>query len=621
MEIKQVFILFKRWLWLLILVSLIAGAAGYYISSRQPPMYQASTRFVILRPATTSYDYYSYVDSQQLFSTYVQLLSTEALLDQVSRELGFQVLPGQASASQISDTQFVRLTVTDGNPKKAAAIANALVSILIEQNEELQSVRFETTEQNLQQRADSAIEQVELLKGQIATMSDEILQEQLANVETQIDELQPQVADLQRKVASVNPLIASDEEVTQSLIDQAELDQLKSVLSLYQEIYTELIVMEEPRTQGETATSQQAQLQRTLNLYEQIYFNSISSLEALNLTRVQSIPNVVQVELAYPPSSPISPRPQQDAMLYAAVGLLGSAGIAFLVEYMDDTIKTAEDVEKNLGLPVLGYVAEIKNKGNNGSEQKSGMAVAVQPRSPVSESFRSLRTSLEFYNVDTALKSLIVTSPTEKVGKTTVSTNLAIVFAQNNKRVVLLDADLRRPNVHKQLSITNRIGLSDLLRGRLVLDDVIQVSETIPNFHVITSGSLPPNPADLLGSVCMTKILEDLKSEFDWIIIDTPPGIVTDAQILSTKADGVIYVIQPGKTRKTSASKPLEEFRRVNANLLGVVMNRIPRNREYYYGGYNYYSQAYSESDYYHFEEDSDRSDKLSMSKRDCDKE
>jgi len=621
MDIRQLFSIFKRWIWLLLLGGLVGGAFGFYNSNQQTPMYQASTRFVILRPATTSYDYYSYVDSQQLFSTYVQLLSTEALLDQVSRELGFQVMPGQASASQISDTQFVRLTVTDSNPKKAAAIANALVSILIEQNEELQSVRFETTEQNLKQRADSALEQIELLKGQIATMSDEILQEQLANVEAQIDDLQPQVADLQRKVASVNPLIASDEEITQSLIDQAELDQLKSVLSLYQQIYTELIVMEEPITPGETATSQQAQLQRTLNLYEQIYFNSISSLESLNLTRVQSIPNVVQVELAYAPSSPISPRPQQDAMLYAAVGLLGTAGIAFLVEYMDDTIKTAGDVEKNLGLPVLGYVAEMKNKGNNGGEQKSGMAVAVQPRSPVSESFRSLRTSLEFYNVDTTLKSLIVTSPTEKVGKTTVSTNLAIVFAQKNKRVLLMDADLRRPNVHKQLSITNRVGLSDLLRDRLELMDVIQVSETIPNFHVITSGSLPPNPADLLGSVRMTNILKDLQKEFDWIIIDTPPGIVTDAQILSTKVDGLIYVIQPGKTRTTSASKPLDEFRRVNANLLGVVMNRIPRNREYYYGGYNYYSQAYSESDYYHFEEDADLSDKLSMSKMGSDKE
>lgn len=602
MDFRQILNIAKRWIWLLVLGALVAGTVGYFYSNRQTPMYQASTRFVVLRPATTSWDYFSYVDSQQLFSTYSQLLTTDAFLEQASEELGFRVFPGQASATQISDTQFVRLTVTDNDPEKAALIANTLITILIEQNIELQSVRFETTERNLQNRADDALAQIESIKAQISSITDSDLETQLEMVNAQIDDLQPQVADLQRRVANFNPDFATDAEITQDLINQSELEQLKALLALYQEIYTELIVIRQPRRQGDSVSSEQEQLQRTLNLYEQIYFSSLSSLESLNLTRVQSIHNVVQVELAYPPRTPISPRPQQDAMLYAAVGLLGTGGIAFLFEYLDDTIKTQVDVEGKLGLPVIGFVSEIKNGGGKNKKENAGTVVANQPRSPVSESFRSLRTSLEFFNFESSLKSLIITSPVEEAGKSTIATNLAIVIAQSGKRVVLLDADLRRPNVHKLLNTTNRMGLSNMLRGQAGIKDVLQVSESIGNFHVITSGSLPPNPADLLGSTRMKKIVSYLEQTFDWVIIDTPPTIVTDAQILSTIADGAIFVVEPGKLRTNAVKASLEEFQRINANILGIVMNRIPRNKEYYYGGYHYYSQAYGDSKYHHTE-------------------
>ncbi len=361
--------------------------------------------------------------------------------------------------------------------------------------------------------------------------------------------------------------------------------------------------MGEPMEREDATLTQTALLERTYNLYEQIYFSSISSLEALNLSRVQSSPNVVQVEPASVPAKPFTPRPFQTAGLYAAVGLLGMAGIAFLVEYLDDTIKTPEDVKNVLGLPVIGLVADMNN-GNPQRKGANGVFVADQPRSPITEAFRSLRTSLEFYSVDSPLQFLVVTSSGPEEGKTTIATNLAVILARGDKNVLLLDADLRRPNVHNLLGVSNRVGLSDLLRGKMAIPEVIQVSQEIKNLSVITSGSLPPNPAELIASKKMGTILETVKEQFEMIVIDTPPAIVTDSQLLASKADGVIYVLWPGKTRSSAAQTPFEEFMRVGANMIGVVMNRIPRNRGYYYGGFDYYAPSANISEkYYRYDE------------------
>jgi capsular exopolysaccharide synthesis family protein len=614
MDIRKLFSIFKRWIWLLVLGALIAGGVGYYISNQETPMYQSSTRFVILRAATTGYDYYAYIDFQQLIQTYSQLLSTDALLDQASEELGYSARGVSANATQIGDTQFMRLTVTHSDPVKAAEIANVLVKVLIDQNEQLQSVRYETTERNMQLRADQALEQIELLQQKIDQLSSASVQEQLTQVETEIEALQDQVIvleteinELETRIDEFSPLFATEEQLAQHEANRsklaelrAQLNQLTPVLSLYQQIYTNLTVLGRAPDGSISTSIELSQLQTNLNLYQQIYINSISSLEALNLTRAQNAPNVIQVEPARVPRSPISPRPMQDAALYGAVGLLAMGGIAFLIEYLDDTIKTPDDVKEVLGLPVIGLVADMDSGRHKRKNKSNGVFVANQPRSPISEAFRSMRTSLEFYSVDKQLQMLIVTSSSGEEGKTTIATNLAVILAGSNKNVLLLDADLRRPNVHNRLGISNRVGLSDLIRGRLDIPEVIQISTEIPFLNVITSGSLPPNPAELLGSARMSKILTALKSQFDMIIIDTPPAIVTDAQILASKADGVIYVVHPGKTRAIIAKTPLEEFKRVGANMIGVVLNRIPHNRSYYYGGFEYYSPSiYGNGKYY----------------------
>lgn len=603
---------------MILLGFVIGGGIGYYLSIRQTPIYQAQARFVILPAAQTTYDYYSYLNNQDIVDTYAQLLTTEELLFQASEALGFPVRKGQATAKQVDDTKFVVLTVKDPDPFKAATIANGLVSIMISQNENLQSVQFAAAEKNLQDRIDQAEEQIATLETQITQISDEMLQSQIESVQLQMDDVQAQVNNLKTDMAQIYPgslaveNIAdlksltedleslTEEEIAQLTAYQTKLDEITPILELYQEIYTELVVLGQTTGASNRNPTDLDRLKTTLNLYQQIYISSINNLETLKLAKAQNTPTVMQVETAAKPTVPISPKPTETALLGAAIGLLITAAIVFLIEFLDDTLKTPDEIKAILEVPVIGFIGELKQSSKKG-EDALGVYVAKNPRSPVAEAFRSLRTNLEYSSVDNPVKTILVTSSGESEGKSTIAANLAIVEAQSGKAVVIVDADMRRPKVHLQFSKPNRMGLSDVVTGKLGIDDVLKTYDQVENLSIITCGTIPPNPAELLGSERMSQTLKDLKMRFDVIILDTPPMIVSDAQILSSKVDGLVYVVIPGQTRAITAMRPLEELRRIESKVLGVVANKIPRNRDYYYGGYNYYS-PYSNHYSYHTE-------------------
>jgi len=589
MDIKQLFSIFKRWLWLVVLGTMIGGALGYYLSSRQTPIYQARARFVILPSAQTTYDYYSYLNNMNIISTYTELLTTEDLLYEASNRLGFPVMKGQATASQVGETKFVVLTVKDTDPYKAAVIANGLVDILIDQNVKLQTVQYESAERNLQARIDQAEEQIAIIESQITSLSTEILQKQIENVQAQMTDVQSQINALKLDMSDIDPLSQSEVDRARLANDQAKIDELSPILALYQEIYTQLVVLGRTPDTGAASSTDLDRLKTTLQLYQQIYISSISSLETLRLSKAQSTPTVMQVETATKPTTPISPKPLQSAMLAAAIGLFVTAGIAFLIEFFDDTLKTPDEIKDILDTPVIGFIGELKgNPKQNGDTL--GVYVAKNPRSPVAEAFRSLRTNLEYSSVDNPARTMLVTSSGEAEGKSTVAANLAIVEAQSGKNVIIIDADMRRPKVHVQFNKSNRRGLSDVVTGKLRIDDVVKTYDQVENLSIITCGTIPPNPSELLGSERMSQTIKDLEERFDLIIFDTPPMIVSDAQILSSKVDGVIFVVIPGQTRAIAALRPMEELRRIDSNVMGVVANKIPKNRDYYYGGYNYYS-------------------------------
>lgn len=595
MELKEYLALFRRWAGLLVL-GLILGAAGGWVGSYlQAPVYQATTRILVMRAPQVQTTDMTYLSDQQLTQTYVQLLTTQPVLDGASAQLGFDIDPKQIQVQQIQTTQVIELTVEDHDAKRAADIANILVQVLISQNEKIQAGRYDATEQSLQSQVSQVQGQISTLQSQIQNVSSATVQDQLSQVQAQITPLQTEVAQLQKDIADLSAEHSPTPDQQAALADKkTRLDQIQPVLALYQQIYTNLVVLGKPSDSSAGNTMQLSQLQSTLSLYQQIYINLLNSLETVHLARLQNTPNVVQIEAASQPDTPVRPKPVLYTILSALVGLMLAGGIVFLIEYLNDTIKTLEDVEKILHLPVVGTIADMKS--SEGGDQ--GVHVIKQPRSPISEAFRSLRTNLEFASVDKPLSRILVTSAGPSEGKTTIALNLAAIIAQGGKRVMLLDADMRKPHIHHFLNIPNRVGLSDLFRGNVSPKSVANRLEGLYEAAVITSGSLPPNPTELLGSAKMDRILEEVGKDSDVVIVDSPPSLVADFQVLAAKVDGVVLVVQPGRTHADTAQGTLEQLQHAGAHVIGVVLNRIPRDY-YSYGGYSHYSRYYRGYSYY----------------------
>lgn len=570
-ELKQLLDLIRRRFWILILGILLgAGAAALY-SYLQQPVYQASTKVLVTQSTQNQLtEVTGAANPQQTADTYVQFLNMEPVLNMVSQRVGYQIDPDAIHVQLVPNTQIINVAVDDTDPRRAALTADTLVQVLIEQNEILQAGRYADSETSL-------IAQISEMEKQINSLQDQLDQAKAVAVEAQIGKVQTQIDELQEEISIL------EEEEEESAARTARLEQLQSLMASYQDTYTSLVVTGE--IQG--TNDQVDRLEKSLNLYQQLYLNLLGNLESVRMARMQNTPNVVQIS---PPAivgdKPIRPRPLLNTVLGGVAGLILALGLVFLIEYLDDTIKTPEDVERLLGLAVLGYVAEV-----SGAESRQGeLDVSQQPRSPVAEAFRSLRANLEFASINHRLNSILVTSVNPGDGKSTVAANLASIISQVGRHVTLLDADLRRPTVHHFFDLPNRIGLSDVFRDKLDIASVARALDEDGCLSVITTGSLPPNPTELLASEKMDDILNSFKTRKTMVIVDSAPSIVSDAQVLAAKVDGVLLVVQPGKTHKDELRSTLEQFKRAGARLVGVVFNRIPQNRLTYYGGYKQYA-------------------------------
>lgn len=352
-------------------------------------------------------------------------------------------------------------------------------------------------------------------------------------------------------------------------------------------LQTQLGDMVSARQIADTQT-QIAGLQSKLNTLQTNYATLLSN------TSQGAVNSLQVIETAPLPIVPIGPNKPLTILTGAAIGFVLAAAAAYLMEYLDDTLKTPEEISNVLEAPVIGYIAETLSAADEDS-----ILVVRQPRSSIAEAYRTLRTNLEFAGVDRPLRTILITSASPSDGKTTIASNLAAIIAQGGKRVILLDADLRRPRVHRLTALTNRFGLSDVFRDQMSLDGVRQPISGIENLSVITSGSLPPNPAELLKSGRMDTILSDLQQLADMVIIDSPPFLVSDPSVLATKVDGVLLVTRPGQTNAETLKAVHQQFNRVGARILGVVLNRIPHRTGFYYGGYRYYYAPYYYSSHY----------------------
>ncbi len=310
---------------------------------------------------------------------------------------------------------------------------------------------------------------------------------------------------------------------------------------------------------------------------------STRSIYAALLQTVSHRTNDISVfEPASTPSRPVSPRVPEIILAASGIAFFLALGLAYLIESLDDTLKTAGELAHLTGLPTLGTIGRMKNRA-----QGDNLITVAEPRSVIAEAYRTIRTNIQFYSVDKPLRAVIVTSPCHLEGKTTAAANLGVVVAQAGKSVVLVDADLRRPRMHEVFDLPNERGLTEALTGEeRVLDGRLQETG-IDNLRVLTSGPLPPNPSELLGSRRMDHLIEQLKEEADILIFDTSPVLaVTDAAVLSRQTDGALLITEARRTRQAAVVQAIETLQQVEANIVGSVLNKFApgRSERYYYG-------------------------------------
>ena len=352
-------------------------------------------------------------------------------------------------------------------------------------------------------------------------------------------------------------------------------------------------------------------LQHDAESNKQLYDGLLQKLKEATITAGLRSSNIRIVDPALVPASPSRPQKSRNILLAILVGLVGGIGLAFFREYLDNTVKSPDDIETLTGLPSLavvpsmpkltGHQNRLASEANEASPQgNSGSRVELlsyaQPKSQISEAFRALRTSLLLSQADHPPQVILVTSALPREGKTTAAVNLAVTFAQLGDRTLVMDADLRKPGVRRALNLNvgKDVGLSSYLAGVSNLDDVCVPHPAINNLVALTTGPVPPSPADLLSSHRMSEAISELRRRFKFIVIDSPPIMAaTDAVILSAQTDGVLLVVRSGETPKEAFTRSRDLLAAVKSRLLGVVLNAVDSNAPDYYYSYRYYPYAY----------------------------
>ena len=343
-------------------------------------------------------------------------------------------------------------------------------------------------------------------------------------------------------------------------------------------------------------------LESQANQDEEFFKELDKRVAEVSLTNLIRANNVAWVDKAYIRDEPVRPLLITNLPIALVVGLLAGIALAFGMEYVDSTVKTREDIEDEIGLPFLGAIPQLdEDELRQMSDFERNLYAHTRPRAPATECMRSIRTNIMFRS-DKPIRRLLVTSAAPQEGKSFISSNLSAVIAMTGTRILIIDADLRRPMQHKQFDVANKNGLTDVLAGRISIEEAIQPTP-VQNLDLMVAGPHPDNPAELLGSELMSRLLDSITG-YDMILIDTPPvSAVADPLILSRIADGVVMVVRSNKTERKLVLQCRSRLTEMDANVLGAIVNRLDWRRQgygyYYYYDYNsvYYADPAEERD------------------------
>lgn len=527
MTFQQIWQLTRRWAWLLVASTLLAAVASYVVSMQLPKQYESSV-MLLVRPGQASNG----------ASNYNDVLAAERLTSTYS-----QVLKTQPVVDEASSRAGVGLPYEEA--VKLLSVQPVRDTQLIQISVRAKSPDLSAAFAN--QLANTFIEQTQLSQSSRFAASRENLGKQVDQLAVEINTRSSQVDALRAQPSSA----ARDAELT--------------------------------RVEGQLTQLQQS------------YATAVRSFEDVRMAEANGSDVLSVVQPASPSSNPVSPRVLQNVLIAALVGLLVALITAFLIENLDDRLTSPERLARFSGLPLLGSLGILPKD----EPRTIDLPSAHERQSPNNgyaashtvEAFRLLHANLQFAALERPLRTLLVTSTDAGDGKTTVAANLAIVAAQAGQRVLLVDADLRRPAQHTTFDMPNRTGLTSLLVDpKLPLPSVVLVSR-VEGLDLLLSGPLPPNPSELVASARMRARLGEFIDGYDLVVIDSPPTLaVSDPAVLAGQSDGTLVVVNSQKTHGHAASQAVVILRKAGAHVLGAVLNRLSRNTGSYYG---YYTHAH----------------------------
>jgi capsular exopolysaccharide synthesis family protein len=519
MELRHYFALARKWLWLVVLGGILGAGSAFVYSRLSTPIYQSTITLMISQGAGVVQDYSSLLASQRAATTYTEQLKSPTVLLQALKELGI-----------------------------SAEEENLGIGVSVQPVRDTSLLRLSVT--------DTDPARAQAIATQIAKVfNDQLNAAQMQRYRAIQEDLDQQIAEVRKKI----------DETQKALAPLGDPNDPKSASA------PEFVRTERARLQMELTT-----LQAQYSVL----------LQNANNTRLTASRYNDVISVATPadlPLYPVSPRTLQNTLLGLAVGVMLAAGIAFLIEYLDDSLKSSEDVSRVLELSTIGNVARFPKN------IKNPLVVLDAPRAPYAEAYRNLRTNLQFSLAVDSANALVVSSAEPGEGKTTTVANLAVAMAQMGKRVILVDTDLRRPSLHQLFHVPPEPGLTDVFLQTQTVSQVIRETGQ-PGLHLLTCGKIPPNPAELLASVWMDQLIEALGKQYDVLLFDAPPILpVTDAVLLAAKTKHLLWVVFAGKTRADALRRAREALAQVDAKIVGVVLNRMASGR-----GYGYYYYYYS---------------------------
>jgi succinoglycan biosynthesis transport protein ExoP len=504
MELLSYIEILKRRFWVIAVTTIVTVAIVGLGSFLITPVYSASALVRIAQIQDGSISYYDLNYSERLMNTYVELLDSRPLLEQVIQRLNLSLtskdLADSIQIEVLSNTELIKLTVESTNPGLAMEIANMLGALLIEQSDNL-----------YYGQGKSALE---------------ILQEQLTIVEDNL---------------------AEDRARLQSLLNEdAESDQVGAIQDLNNRIHVQ----------------------------EQTYSMLLNEYEQARLTEAARANSISIAEPAITPDAPTKPRKVLNITLGALVGLVGGIGLALLFENLDLAIYSADELEKVAKVPLLG---SIPNLNISGKPPNRAFLLMGNRQSGSREAFRILRTNLHAQILREAARKLLITSAEKGVGKSTVLVNLGVAIAQTGRKVVIVDSNFRHPCLHEVFGVPNDWGLSTIITRPRRTSSVTQLAKTkFPGVSLLTSGPLPPNPAERISSLQMQKVLAELSLETDFVLLDSPAILdYADSAALASMVDGVVLVAARGESTERGFQKALQQLDTVGAKLLGVIFNEV----------------------------------------------